>query len=152
MKNHTRPKFTLRPSLALVLALAVWHPVRAQPTAPASAKPMMERCQEMKEQKQKTMAEMKAQDNELTAKVAEMNTAPADKKSDLLAAIVTRMVKQRSAMNEKMGKMQDEMMAHMMEHMQAGKESMAQCPMMKSMGGMGEKSADPHAEHHEEKK
>ena len=35
-----------------------------------------------------------------------------------------------------MMKMQDGMMAHMMEHMQAGKASMAACPMMKQMGGM----------------
>jgi len=27
-------------------------------------------------------------------------------------------------------------MGHMMEHMQAGKDSMAMCPMMKPMGGM----------------
>ena len=33
-----------------------------------------------------------------------------------------------------MMKMQDGMMSHMMEHMQAGKDSMASCPMMKSMG------------------
>ena len=35
-----------------------------------------------------------------------------------------------------MMKMQEGMMSHMMEHMQAGKESMASCPMMKPMGSM----------------
>jgi len=30
----------------------------------------------------------------------------------------------------------DDVMGHMMEHMQAGKDSMAMCPMMKQMGGM----------------
>ena len=33
-------------------------------------------------------------------------------------------------------KMQEDMMSQMMEHMQAGKEWMAMCPMMKRMGGM----------------
>jgi hypothetical protein len=35
-----------------------------------------------------------------------------------------------------MMKMQQDMMGHMMEHMQAGKDSMASCPMMKKMGDM----------------
>jgi hypothetical protein len=42
------------------------------------------------------------------------------------------------------------MMKHMMQHMQMGKESLAQCPMMKDMEGMkdmDEKSADAHKEH-----
>jgi hypothetical protein len=38
-------------------------------------------------------------------------------------------------MRDGMMKMQHGMMGHMMEHMQAGKDSMAMCPMMKQMGG-----------------
>jgi hypothetical protein len=33
-----------------------------------------------------------------------------------------------------------------------GKESMSQCPMMKRMKGMDDKSAGPHKEHPEEQK
>jgi len=40
---------------------------------------MMERCQEMKAQKQKMMADMKAQDAELTEQITKMNSAPEDK-------------------------------------------------------------------------
>jgi hypothetical protein len=87
------------------------------------------------------MADMKAQDAELTAQVAKMNSAPQDQKLDLIAAVVTRMVEQRIAMDERKAKMHDEMMQHMMQHMQMGKESMTKCPMMK---GMDEKSGDAH--------
>ena len=99
---------------------------------------MMACCQEMKEQKEKMMEEMKAQDAELTAQVAKMNSAPEDKKMNLMAAVITRMVEQRIAMDAQMAKMHEEMMKHMMAHMAMGKDSMMQCPMMK---GMDDKSA-----------
>jgi hypothetical protein len=96
----------------------------------------------MKEQKEKMMADMKAQDADLTEQVAKMNSAPKDKKIDLMAAVVTRMVEQRTAMNVRKEKMQGEMMKHMMQQMQMGKESMEQCPMMKGMKAMNKKSDD----------
>ena len=116
---------------------------------------MMERCQEMKQQKQKMMADMKAQDDQLMEQVAEMNRAPHDKKIGLMAAVLTHMAEQRIAMNARKAKMDEEMMQHMMQHMQMGKDSMLQCPMMKDMKGMkdmGDKSEDAHKEHHEEQK
>jgi len=139
---------------SLTFAMAIWSPVQAQPVEPTQGKmmmegKMMERCQEMKEQKQKMMADMNAQDAEITEQVARINSAPEDKKLVLLAAVVTRMVEQRTAMNARMAKMQEEMMKHMMEHMQMGKESISQCPMMKGMKGMDETSADVHKEHQE---
>ena len=110
---------------------------------------MMERCQEMKEQKQKMKEDMKAQDAELAEQIAEMNRAPEDKKMGLMAAVLTRMVEQRIAMDARKAKMEEEMMQHMMQHMQMGKESMSQCPMMKGMKDMDEKSAGAHREHQE---
>lgn len=157
MKKQTNTSLVIRFSLVLALAMAICSPVQAQPLEPAQGKmmmggKMMERCQEMKEQKQKMMADMNAQDAELTEQVARMNSAPEDKKLGLLAAVVTRMVEQRTAMNARMAKMQEEMMKHMMEHMQMGKESMLQCPMLKEIKGMGEASTDPHKEHQKELK
>ncbi len=145
MKHQTNTHLVICSSLTLALALAIWFPVPSQSAEPAEGKmmtegKMMERCQAMKEQKETMMADMKAQDAELTAQVAKMNSAPEDKKLDLIAAVVTRMVEQRIAMDARMAKMQDEMMQHMMQHMQMGKESMSQCPMMKGMKGMDEKS------------
>ena len=105
---------------------------------------MMEQCQEMKVHKQKMKEDMKAKDAELTAQVAEMNNAPKDKKINLMAAVITRMLEQRIAMDAKKAKMEEKMMQHMMQHMQLGKESMSQCPMMKDMD---EKSGDAHKEH-----
>jgi len=68
--------------------------------------------------------------------IATMNTASAPEKPVATAAVVTEMVTQDRAMRDGMMKMHEDMMGHMMEHMQAGKDSMAGCPMMKQMGSM----------------
>ena len=99
----------------------------------------MKSCQEMMEKKEKMMAEMKVRNDDLTAEIATMNSAPNDKKLDLLAAVVTHMDQHRTSMNEKKDKMHEEMMGHMMEHMQMGQGTMSHCPMMKGMKGMGGK-------------
>ena len=157
MNNQTNTNLVIRSSLALTLALAIWSPVQARSAAPAGEKnmteaKMMERCQEMKEQKRKMMEDMKAQDAELTEHVAKMNSAPEDKKMSLMAAVITHMVEQRITMDARKAKMEEEMMQHMMEHIMMGKESLSQCPMMKSMKNADEKSADPQEDHQEERK
>jgi hypothetical protein len=114
-------------------------PVKGQQMTAAK---MMERCQEMKEQKQKMEADIKAQDAQLTEQLTEMNRAPKEKKMALMATVLTNMVEQRITMDARKAKMEEEMMQHMMQHMQMGKESMSQCPMMKGMKGMDEKSGD----------
>ena len=161
MKNQMKTNLAIRSSIALGLALTVWSPVYAQSSQPAERKAMteatmMERCQEMKEQKQKMKEDMKAQDAQLTEQLAEMNRAPKDKKVGLMAAAFTGMVQQRITMDARKAKMEDEMMQHMMQHMQMGKESMAQCPMMKgmtdmkNMKDMDENPAGTHKEHQQE--
>ncbi len=126
--------------VALVLALAISVPVHAQSPEPAEGKSMkaamMDRCKEMKDQKQKLKEDSKAQDAQLTEQLATMNSAPADQKTGLMAAALTQMVAQRIAMDARKAKMEEAMMQHMMMHMQMGKESMSQCPMMKGMKGM----------------
>lgn len=97
---------------------------------------MMDSCMEMKLQKQKMMEDMKAQDTELTAQLARMNSATTKEKMPLIAAVITTMVEQRIARDARKAKMEEEMMRHMMQHMQMGKDSMAQCPMMKEMNNM----------------
>lgn len=144
--------FLVRSYLALALALAILFPLSSQSAEPTPVQgqmmaegktrmdgKMMERCQAMIEQKQKIMAEMKAQDVELGEMVSKMNSAPDDKKMALMAAIVTRLVEQRAAMHEQMGKMGNEMMTQMMQCMPKGNDSMSACPMM---SGSDEKSAD----------
>ena len=146
MKNQTNTNLAIRSSFALGLALAVWSPLHAQVTQPTEGRAMteatmMERCQEMKDQKQKLKEDMKAQDAQLSEQLAEMNRAPKDKKVGLMATALTGMVQQRITMDARKAKMEDEMMQHMMQHMQMGKESMSQCPMMKGMKDMDESSA-----------
>jgi len=157
MKKQTNTTIIIRSSLALALALAIWLPVRAQSVEPAQEKKitqakMMERCQEMKEQKQKMKEDMKAQDAQLTEQLATMNRARGDKKMDLMAAVLTHMVEQRIAMDERKGKMEEEMMEHMMQHMQMGGKSKSQCKMMKGMKDMDDKSTGAHKEHQKEQK
>lgn len=145
MKNQTHTDLVTRHSpvlaLALVLALGIWSPLQAQSAEPAEGKSMtdadmMKQCQEMKAEKQTMMEDMKAQDAQLTDQLAKMNSAPEDKKVGLMASVVTHMVELRIAMDARKAKMEEEMMQHMMQHMQMGKESMAQCPMMKGMKDM----------------
>jgi hypothetical protein len=51
-----------------------------------TAATMMERCQEMKQQKQNMKDDIKAQDAQLTEQLADMNRAPEDQKMGLMAA------------------------------------------------------------------
>lgn len=152
MKTTINKTPLLRSSIVFAAMIAAWTPASSWSAEPAEGKEMMmestmmEKCEEMKKEKQKMQAEMKVQDAELTAAVATMNSAAPDKKLDLVAALVTRLVEQRTAMHAKKAKMEEKMMQHMMGHMEMGKEAMSKCPMMKDMD---EKSDDDHAEHHE---
>jgi hypothetical protein len=110
-----------------------------KPMAMAKATPdagMDAKCQAMMVDQEKMMTDMKAADARLDDLVAKMNTASGTEKADATAAVVNEMVTQRRTMRDGMMKMEGGMMGHMMEHMQAGKDSMAKCPMMKQMGGM----------------
>lgn len=152
MKSHTKTNPLIRPCLAIALALAIWSPVQLQSASHKGHEmktdsTMMEKCEEMRKEKQQMQAKVKAQDAELTAAVATMNSARQDRKVELLADIVTQLVKQRTAMHDQKAEMQEKMMKHMMGHMEMGKESMANCPMMKDMKGMDGKSADGHKGH-----
>ncbi len=112
---------------------------KAQPAAPqAKAQPAMaDKCKAMMAEHDKMMADTKVADERLDGLVAKMNAASGQAKTDATATVVNEVVAQRKAMRDGMMKMQQDMMGHMMEHMQAGPDSMAMCPMMKSMK-MGE--------------
>ena len=84
------------------------------------------------------MAKVEAMDARLDELVRKMNAATGSKKTDAVAAVINELVAQRKQMREQMMAMQPEMMKHMMAHMEAGmikgmEESMAKCPMMKTM-------------------
>jgi hypothetical protein len=76
------------------------------------------------------MTDVKAADQRLDGLVATMNTASGMEKMAATATVVTEVVTQRRTMRDGMMKMQQDMMGHM----QAGKDSMVMCPMMKPMG------------------
>ena len=75
------------------------------------------------------MAEMKAQDDQLAGQITEMNSAPADKKLDLMAAVLTQMAAQRRTAYLRMENMRGEML----QLRQMGKEPMSPDSMMKGM-------------------
>ncbi len=125
------------PSLAGQMPKGPGHAAMAQAKPQAGmAADMAAKCQAMLADQEKMMTEMKAADQRLDDLVAKMNAAPGLDKADATAAVVNEMVTQRRTMRDGMMKMEHGMMEHMMEHMQAGKDSMAMCPMMKQMGGM----------------
>ena len=138
--------------IALVLALAIPGSLHAQSATPGKAQMgkmpagMMEGCEAMKAQKQKMQADMKAQDTQLLGDITQLKTAPDKQKVSLIAGVLSRMVEQRLAMDERKAQMEQQMMQHMMQHMQMGKESMAGCPMMKGpmMHGMPKAGEAPH--------
>ncbi|CAN5364229.1 hypothetical protein BH09VER1_BH09VER1_54590 [soil metagenome] len=135
MKIQTSPKPLIRSCFALALVLAVWTPLHASPPEHDSGMMMqgkMKECTAM-------MAEMKAQNAALSKQVAEMNSAPEDKKLDLLAAIVTRMVKQRTDMEARMEKMR----SAMMKDMPMGKGSMPPDSKKKGMDMGGNSAPTP---------
>jgi hypothetical protein len=140
MNRATRTALVVGSSV--VLALTFCMPARAQAGAPMNSQsmsqsPMMDDCQAMQAQKQKLTEDAAAQSAELTALVTAMNRAPNDtKKIGLMANIVTKMVEQQTAMNERRAQMQEQMMQHMAGQMQMGMGSMSPCPMMKGMKGM----------------
>ena len=123
----------------VISAVPVLAAQAPQPAATAKAKPtsdMAAKCKGMMAEGEQMMADAKAADQRLDALVVKMNAASGAEKADATAAVVSELVAQRHTMSDGAMKMQHGMMGHMMGHMQAGKDSMAMCPMMKPMGDM----------------
>ena len=98
--------------------------------------PMEAKCKAMMAEHETMMADMKVADQRLDGLVTKMNATKGMDLAPTIADVVTEMVTQHRTMRDAMMKGEHDMMMHMMEHMQAGKDSMASCPMMKKMGGV----------------
>jgi hypothetical protein len=120
MKPQNISNLVIHASLALALAVALWSPFQVRSAEPADGKMMMggntmsetstmPRAEAMQKQRAKIMADMKVQDAQLAGLIYEMNHASADKKLELMAAIVTRMAAQRTDMNARMETMHEAM-------------------------------------------
>jgi hypothetical protein len=129
----------VRSGLVLAMALALGAPGMAQSMDHSKMdhakmdQSKMDHSKMKSDHMKEMMAEMKAQDAELTAQVARMNSASKEAKVDLMAEIVTKMVEQRTAMNARMEQMHGEMMKHM-------EMSMGSNPHHPKMKGMDMKS------------
>ena len=135
MKMPIPQRFLIGSAISLVFALATT--LHAQPGGMGKGMQMMEG--KMMESRQKMMADISAQNKELTDLVASINSAPDDKKVPLLARAVTLLVEQRVAMDARRSKMADSMMKHAMWHMQMNREGMDSCPMFMNMKDFDEK-------------
>lgn len=135
MKTLIPQRFLIGSAISLVFALATT--LHAQPSGMGKGMQMMEG--KMMESRQKMMADISAQNKELTDLVASINSAPDDKKVPLLARAVTLLVEQRVAMDARRSKMADSMMKHAMWHMQMNREGMDSCPMFMNMKDFDEK-------------
>lgn len=93
---------------------------------------MSEACKTMMAKRDQMMAEMKSMDASLDRKLAAMNAASGSAKVEAMAGVVNELVSERKKMEQNMMTMHADMMQHMAAHMMAGKESMMNCPMMKS--------------------
>jgi predicted transcriptional regulator len=142
--------------VSFVGAMTLWA---QEPTPPAAQKMEMPAKPGMMDGKmteesmmahhKEMMAKMEAMDARLDELVKKMNAATGRKKPDAVAAVINELVAQRKQMREQMMAMQPEMMEHMMAHMRMGimkgiEDSMAKCPMMKTMAP----AKDEHSEYH----
>jgi hypothetical protein len=95
------------------------------------------------------MSSWKDQEAELDKLVADMNSAPSDKKIDAIAAVVTKLVEQRKAMHERMQKMMTEGGKDMMK-MRRMMIMMRMMRMMDRMMGTDQESQGEsgHSQHH----
>jgi hypothetical protein len=92
------------------------------------------------------MSNWKDQQAELDKLVADMNSAPSDKKVDAIAAVVTKLVEHRKAMHERMQKMMSEGREEMMK---MGRMMMMMRMMdMMTHGDKENKEESEHAQHH----
>jgi len=156
MKNKTNRNLVIGSSftllLVLALALVIWSPALSQPVETTEGKTIMTPqpmgcCQDMKAQKDTMWKDIKAQDAALTDQVAKMNSAAKDKKVDLMAAVITRMMEQRIANDTRNERMQENVMMHMMLHMQMGQELMPLHPTMMGIKDMANNSVTAPSEH-----
>ena len=118
----------------IAIAMLLTMPLASAQTAKTKEKSAMAGCEAMMQQHATMQKQMAGMDAKLQSLVDDMNRADAASKVDKMAAVITELVAQRSAMQKQMAEMQPQMMHHMMEHMQGGKEGMAgmNCPMMQS--------------------
>lgn len=140
MKHQNNSSLVIRSNLVWALAVALWFPVQVRSAELAdgnmmmggkmmSKTNMMPGSEAMQIQRVKMMADMKEQDALLAGQICEMNRAAADKKLDLMAAIVTQMAAQRTDMNARMETMHEAMV----KNTRMDQENMSFDPMTQSI-------------------
>lgn len=104
---------------------------------------MMERCREMMAKQDHAKADIEAMDARLDEKVAAMNAAKGDQKTEAMSAVLNELISQRKEMRDKLGSVHHAKMCGMMGQMghkgkmnggmMHGKDGMSGCPMCPMM-------------------
>ena len=147
--------FTL--AMILLLVLSVRSPADAQSADFAANRSaahgkMARDCEEMLGQRQKLMDDMKSQDAELATQLAGMNAAPEERKLEFMAAMLTQMLEEQTAINVRRAAMDEMLMAHMIQHMQMEMDSLTACPVMMGTKEAVEKPAGANEARRDDKK
>jgi len=117
-----------------VSARAAENSSSTKPETPKSESPLKQR-QEMIALREKMLAEAKAEDATLSKLVAELNRVPENKKVDLMATILTKLVAQHHQMLGEWETMHARMMQFRKERMSTGAASMSKSSMNVVPGG-----------------
>jgi CRISPR/Cas system endoribonuclease Cas6 (RAMP superfamily) len=87
-------------------------------------------CQEIQQQKQTMNDDINLQNKELSEQITTMNLAPKDQKMELMAGVITNLLRQRMVMDARRAQMEEKMMAHLMTHISPNNKALNHCPMM----------------------
>lgn len=100
--HHMKPVISLiiHPGIAMALTVFLLTPVQARGAEDATME-MPACCHAVMNQKQKVRDVFKAQDADINDQITRMNGAPEDKKMGLMANIITLLVEQRTARDER---------------------------------------------------
>ncbi len=123
--------------IATAPVLAQKPPVHEHPSAAvnadAPAPGMAAKCHALMDEHEKATADANSVDRRLDRLIATMTAASGTEKMAATTEVIAELVSQHRTMRDAAMRSRQSMMSHMMEHMQAGKQSMATCPMMKQM-------------------
>jgi len=91
-------------------------------------------CQEIQQQKKTMNDDINLQNKVLSEQITTMNLAPKDQKMELMAGVITNLLRQRMVVDARRAQMEEKMMAHLMAHLSphlsSDNRAMIHCPMM----------------------
>lgn len=144
-----------RLGISLILALVSSAPAvllaAELPNERLTTEPTLtDHCYDLRAQRQLLHADVAAQNANLAGRISTMNSAGEGQKIDLISALITQMVGQKTVMDERKDKMEERVIRHLMEHMRAQKSidgnSIALCPLTNGLKVTNDPISNDHNE------